>query len=293
MRLFALPLAIVALSGAAGAQAPHNLAWDSVGTMLGAAPTFTGGYVRYNLPRRDLTVMVAGVRASTVLSGDGWVGFYGATGDATLMGDLVVVAKELAGFERELIAGGLQFTSVHSRLLSESPHVMYVHVIGHGSATTMARVLDRALKQTATPRPVAAAAAAALTADTAMVFSALGERGWGAGNVASVSVELVGAPVAANGGVLPAALVSSSQINVQFISRTRIILSGDIAATERQLEPVIRALVHGGLTVTAVHSQLLGESPRVISTHFWGDGAPATVLAVVRRAFDAARTAAP
>ena len=261
--------------------------------MLGAAPSLTGGYVRYDLPRRDLKIMVAGVRIATVLAGDGWLGFHGTPGSATLMGDLVVVARELPALERELIAGGLEFTSVHSRLVGESPHVMYVHVLGHGVATAMARVLDRALARTATPRPVTTAATEPLTADTASVFAALGEHGSGAGNVASVSVALVQGPVNLKGEVLPVALAATSLINVQFVSPSRVVASGDIAATERQLEPVIRALVHGGLTVTAVHAQLSGESPRVLSTHFWGAGPPAAVLAVLRQVLDAARTAAP
>lgn len=46
-------------------------------------------------------------------------------------------------------------------------------------------------------------------------------------------------------------------------------------------------------TVTAVHLQLSGDSPRVLSTHFWGDGPAAAVLAVLRQALDAAQAATP
>src|SRR5439155_855290 len=40
------------------AQQPSTAAWDSVGRILGTAPTSAAGYIRYNLPRRDLTVRI-------------------------------------------------------------------------------------------------------------------------------------------------------------------------------------------------------------------------------------------
>lgn len=67
------------------------------------------------------------------------------------MGDQVVTAREPPDVERALIAGGLAFPSVHGRQVGESPHVMYVHVLGRGSAASMARALDRGLARSATP----------------------------------------------------------------------------------------------------------------------------------------------
>ena len=37
------------------AQQPSTAAWDSVGRILGTAPASAAGYIRYNLPRRDLS----------------------------------------------------------------------------------------------------------------------------------------------------------------------------------------------------------------------------------------------
>ncbi len=44
----------------ASAQSPQT-PWDSVATILQAAGTATGGYHRYNLPRRDITLRIGDV----------------------------------------------------------------------------------------------------------------------------------------------------------------------------------------------------------------------------------------
>ena len=291
MRSVVLTLAFASLSAVAHAQGVRTVAWDSVGALLGTPPTPTAGYMRYNRPRRDLTVMVGDVRVATGLALGGWVGFDGAPTSAMMMGDLVVTAAELPALERALIDGGLSITAVHNHLVGETPQVLYVHVHGHGAATTLARAVDRAVATTATPRPLASPTPtpAPLTADTALVFAQLGQRGRGTGNVASVTLELVPQPVTVQGRAVPGALAAASPVNVQFVSATRVVATGDFAVTETQLEPLVRALVRGGVTVTAVHSHLSGESPHVLYVHFWGDGPPTDVLAALRRAIDAAR----
>ena len=306
MRRFALPLAIVAFVTTARAQDARQAAWDSVGTVIGAPPAPTGGYIRYNLPRRDLVVMVGDVRIAAGLALGGWVGFDGPSAAAMMMGDLVVTAAELPAVERALIAGGISITAVHNHLVGESPQVMYVHLHGHGEAMPLARAVDKALAATATPRrqaappsapqsaPQAALQAAPpppLSADTALVFAGMGQRGRGAGAVASVSLELVKGAVTVQGMAVPAALAAASPVNVQFVSATRAVATGDFAVTERQLDPLVRALVSAGITVTAVHSHLSGESPRLLYVHFWGDGPPAALVQQLRQAADAARAA--
>ena len=293
MRRFALPLAIVAFATTARAQDARQAAWDSVGTVIGAPPTPTGGYIRYNLPRRDLVVMVGDVRIAAGLALGGWVGFDGPSAAAMMMGDLVVTAAELPAVERALIAGGISITAVHNHLVGESPQVMYVHLHGHGEAMQLARAVDKALAATATPRRQAAPQSAPppLSADTALVFAGMGQRGRGAGAVASVSLELVKGAVTVQGMAVPAALAAASPVNVQFVSATRAVATGDFAVTERQLDALVRALVSAGITVTAVHSHLSGESPRLLYVHFWGDGPPAALVQQLRQAADAARAA--
>src|SRR5207302_11325685 len=83
------------------AQQPST-AWDSVGRILGTAPTSAAGFIRYNLPRRDLTVRIGDVTVSPSLALGAWAGFSGEPNDATMMGDLVLTAAELGPVLAEL-----------------------------------------------------------------------------------------------------------------------------------------------------------------------------------------------
>ena len=46
------------------AQSAPGTAWDTVGSILQAPGTLTGGYHRYNLPRRDITLRMGDVTVS-------------------------------------------------------------------------------------------------------------------------------------------------------------------------------------------------------------------------------------
>src|SRR5437660_12284986 len=156
------------------AQQPSPAAWDSVGGILGTAPTSAAGYIRYNLPRRDLTVRIGDVTVAPALALGAWAGFSGEPNDATMVGDLVLTAAELNPVLAELAHQHIGVSAIHNHIVGEQPEIIYVHILGQGNALDLATRLDRALTKTGTPRPVASAPPVPLTIDTAAVFTALG-----------------------------------------------------------------------------------------------------------------------
>ncbi len=52
----------------------------------------------------------------------------------------------------------------------------------------------------------------------------------------------------------------------------RAIAMGDLVLLHSEVNPVVRTLQAGGLTVTALHNHLMGSVPRVLYVHFMGDG---------------------
>jgi hypothetical protein len=274
------------------ARAQLPAVWDSVGRVLQASPTAVGGYVRFNFPRRDLTLRVGDVAVSSRLALGAWAGFAGTAQRAVVMGDLVVTAAELLPVEAAIDSQHLAITGVHNHLLGESPRITYVHFHGEGSALDLARRLDRVLARTATPRGMAAPASAPVTIDTALVFGSLGARGPASGNVAQVSLVLVTAPVTLHGQTLPALLAASSPINVQAVSTDRFVATGDFAVTGDRLAPLTGALTAAGITITSVHNHLVGEAPPLYFVHFWADGHALEVLAALAAAIDSARAPA-
>ncbi len=281
---------VVLAPGAAPAQ--QSTVWDSVGRVLQASPTPTSGYIRYNFPRRDLTLRVADIAVSPRLALGAWVGFSGTAQHAMLMGDLVVTEAELLPVEAAIDSQHLAVTGIHDHLVGESPRMTYIHVHGEGPAVELARRLDRVLARTATPRGVAAPASAPVTIDTATVFGTLGTRGTASGSVAQVVVILVSTPVRLHGETVVPALAAGTPLNIQAVTADRIVATGDFAVTGDRVPALLGALASHGITVTAVHNHLIGESPPLYFIHFWADGPPADVLGGLRAAIDAARAGA-
>ena len=76
---------------------------------------------------------------------------------------------------------------------------------------------------------------------------------------------------------------------MQFVSADRALATGDFVLLGDRVNPVAKTLTDGGIRVTALHSHMLDESPRLFFMHFWADGSPDTVCATLRKALDAAK----
>jgi len=262
--------------------------WDSVGRILQASPTPAAGYVRFNFPRRDLTLKMGEITISRLALG-AWAGFSGDAKRAMVMGDLVVTEAELLPVEAAIDSQQLAMLGVHNHLVGESPRIMYVHFHGDGPAIDLARRLDRVLAKTQTPRGVAGPATAPVTIDTAQVFSTLGAKGTASGSVAQLGFVLIKGAVVMQGDTIPPALAAGSPVNVLAVAPDRFVATGDFAVYQDRVRPVTSALTTHGITVTAVHNHLRNENPPLSFIHFWGDAAPGDLLTGIKAALDAGR----
>lgn len=288
-RMAALILALPALTGELVAQTPLPAPWDSVGRVLQTSGVLTGGYYRYNFPRRDLTVRIGEVAVAPGLALGSWAGFDGPTGNTVIMGDLVLTGSELKPVLAELARQRIDVTAIHNHLVGEQPTITYVHYHASGRAVELAARLDQVLKLTATPRPVNPPDPIVITIDTAAVFRVLGRSGTARGDIAQVSFILVPGTVTMDGHTVNPALGYGSPINIRAVSPSRAVATGDFAVLGQKVSPLLTALAMHGITATAVHSHLVDESPRVYYIHFWADGSLAEVLAGLKAAVDSTR----
>src|SRR3989454_9267736 len=85
---------------------------------------------------------------------------------------------------------GIEQTALHNHLLHESPHVMYMHIGGHGTPAKLAAAVHAALALTTTPfgAPAAGAPAGSFGIDTAQIGQILGFHGRVNGGVYQVGV---------------------------------------------------------------------------------------------------------
>jgi hypothetical protein len=65
---------------------------------------------------------------------------------------------------------------------------------------------------------------------------------------------------------------------------------GDLALTADEVNPVMSALLNGGLRVTAVHNHLLKASPETFYMHVWGQGDPARMATTLHSALALSHT---
>jgi len=99
-------------------QSPN---WSSVEQALGRKGTANpGGVIRFSFPRSDLSVNVSGITLKPALALGGWVAFKElASGQAMVMGDLVLTEAEVTPVMAVLQAGGVEQTALHNHLLND------------------------------------------------------------------------------------------------------------------------------------------------------------------------------
>jgi hypothetical protein len=63
-------------------------------------------------------------------------------------------------------------------------------------------------------------------------------------------------------------------------------ITGDFVMTGAEVNPVIRALRANGIEVTALHSHMLDEQPRLYFMHFWANDDAVKLAKGLRAALD-------
>ncbi len=187
-----------------------------------------------------------------------------------------------------------EITAIHNHLSGESPHVVYVHFSAHGEAAALAAGLKKALARTATPlaapaapAPAGSAAATAkpVPADDeafAAVQRVLGRKGALAGAVLQVGVPRT-ERIEEHGVEIPPAMGVANAFNFQRVAN-QVAATGDFVLIASEVNPVLRELRAHGLEVTALHSHMLAETPRLFFMHFWGAGSPETIAGALKAA---------
>jgi uncharacterized protein DUF1259 len=262
--------------------------WQKVDETLGRKPAVSGDVHRYGFPRSDLTVMLDGVTIKPSLALGGWIAFKPGHGGAMAMGDLVLLEPEITPFVTKLTEGGFEITAIHNHLLRASPATFYVHVLGHGDPAKLAGVIHDALATSKTPLTVAAAAPPpAVDLDTAQLDQIIGVKGQNNGGVYAFAVPRRD-PVREGGmDMAPAGPMGVAQgINFQPTGGGKAAITGDFVLTGDEVNPVIKALLSNGIEVTAVHSHMLDEQPRLFFLHFWANNDALKLAKGLRSALD-------
>lgn len=267
---FFLTLLLVGYCFAQNSQTSDQ--WKAVADQLGRSGSVQPGDVyKVGLPRTDLHVTVEGVEIKPALALGGWLAFKQTAHGAMVMGDLVMTEDEVAPITTKLQAAGIEQTAIHNHLLHESPRVMYMHVEGHGDAAGLAKALHNALAVTKLP-PATPPKPTELTGlNKEEIETALGRKGNVNGGVLQFGFPRA-EKIMENGVEIPPSMGTATGINFQPTGGGKAAITGDFVLIASEVNPVIRVLNENGIAITALHSHMLKESPRLFFMHFWANG---------------------
>jgi Domain of Unknown Function (DUF1259) len=268
--------------------------WQAVDQAMGKAGAMQPGDVyKFSLPRTDLQVTAQGIQVQPALALGSWVAFKPMGDQAMVMGDLVLTEDEVSPVMVALQQGGVEQTALHNHLLGESPRVLYMHISGHGDPVRLAETIHSALALSGTPFTAPAAAAAPSSSlDTAQLESTLGYKGNAAGSVYQFSIPRA-EQIMDSGMEVPPAMGTAIAINFQPTGGANAAITGDFVLLANEVNPVLRALRDNGIAVTALHSHMLGEQPRLFFMHFWANDDAVKLASGLRTALDQTNAAAP
>ena len=292
-RSWALHAAAVLCASLLSVPAGANPALDTakIEQLTGAKGTLDSaeGVFKVNVPRTDLAVTVAGVKMTPALGLTSWASFQAAGTQTMVMGDMVLRDDQVVAVMDAALNNGLEVTALHNHFLGDTPKVMFMHIGGVGDQDALATAVGKVFATIKQPGdgngrlPSATIDAAASTIDAATLDGILGTKGTVSGGIYK---GVVGRTTKMHGYTVG----STMGVNTWFAfagSEQQAVVDGDFAMSERELQPVLKALRKADIAVVAIHNHMTMEEPRVVFLHFWGVGPLRSLAAGIKSALDA------
>lgn len=263
----------------------QGLATEAIDQAVGRSGQKAGEVYRVGFPRTDLHVSAHGIEIKPGLALGSWAAFMGTDESAMVMGDLVLLEDEVNPVMDKLRGAGFEITAIHNHLIGETPHILYMHYMGHGAAVQLANALKTALAASKTPleKPAPAAEETLPPAWVSTVQDGVGRKGSFKGGVLSYGVARNDQITMVGMTISPAAGVAEA-INLQAVGPSQVATTGDFVLTAAEVSPVLSELRAHNIYVTALHSHMLTEEPRLFFMHFWAVGDPQAVAAGIKAA---------
>jgi Domain of Unknown Function (DUF1259) len=164
-----------------------------------------------------------------------------------------------------------------------------MHIGGHGDPVKMGAAIRQALGESKTPLTAAPPPASppAIDLDTAQIDQIIGAKGTNNGGVWAMGVPRRD-PINEGGmQIAPAGPMGvATAINFQPTGNGKAAITGDFVLIGEEVNPVIKELRAAGIEVTAIHSHMLDEQPRLIFMHFWANDDALKLARGLRAALD-------
>lgn len=209
------------------------------------------------------------------------------TGNGALMvGEIGVTEQEIKTVSGMVLQSGLQVTAIHNHLLRTSPHIMWIHISGNGDPADMAKKI-RNITDYVNGKPPAKSEESTPIKDINItkIEQIIGKKGSVDGGDYGFDIARAD-KISMNGIVLSPAMDISTMIRFQPLGNGNAATIGEFVLEENEVEPVMRTFEDNGFEVTALHSHMITEHPKLFYMHCWATGDAEELASVMRKALN-------
>src|SRR5258705_1332925 len=101
------------------------------------------GVFKVSMPRKDLSVIVAGVKMTPPMGLTSWAAFKRDGKDDMVMGDLVMTEDQVGPVMSAALDNGPEVTALHNHFIWDSPRIMFMHIGGMGQEQELANAVGK------------------------------------------------------------------------------------------------------------------------------------------------------
>ena len=204
---------------------------------------------------------------------------------AIVMGEMALLAHEVNPALAALVAGDVSVTSLRAAALDDEPRVSYLNFDGEGDAILLATAVRKAMDAVKAARPVDRAARAPGSSANATSAATLDEIFGKKGTAIAGAYELE----IPHSVEMPCGCLVGKDMGVRTLLKftgtdQQARVDGEIACIVGQLQPALKALSQGGITITSIANHMELEAPRTIFVHVTATGPAADLAKAIKPA---------
>ncbi|MCE9548465.1 MAG: DUF1259 domain-containing protein [Planctomycetia bacterium] len=285
---------IVCLGGFQSANA-CDLEAPKIAEIMGVKTTTTpDGVVRVGWPRKDVAVQVDGLAMRPFMGLGTWAAFQQSGKMSMVMGDTVCFEDEVNPALDAALKNGLLVTALHNHFFFDNPKVYFMHIGGSGCPNELAKGVRAVWDAVKEVRKVHPQPQHAFPGDapqygklgTDHLAEIVGSKGTLEDGVFKITIgrnaEMGGVKFGGSMGLTTWAAFAGTD--------EAAVVDGDFAMTADEVQVVLKALRAANINIVALHNHMVGETPSIYFTHFWGKGRAKDLARGLQQAIKAQET---
>ena len=267
-KLIAMIFALTIPHAVAAAPTMESVLADATGLPVERS----GDVAKVSKPRSDIAETVDGRPLKPFQGLTSWAAFEKNDHGALVMGDLVLLEREVNPTLSAALESGLEVTALHNHFFYDNPRVYFMHIGGGGPLETLAKAVKKTLDAAGAASQENAFGPATVpptdTIEAAPLEQILGKGAQAKDGMVKFvfgrTTKMHGTEMGAAMGVNTWAVFAGAPDDA--------LVDGDFAMLEDELQGVLKALRAANINVVAIHNHMTHEQPRIVFLHYWGKG---------------------